>query len=62
MFAALAYWRPLERRHTFSVQMQDAGGKLATFDLDHTKARWTWKGFARLGNLRVQREGERRWQ
>src|SRR5713101_7136915 len=31
--------------------MQDASGKLATGEPDHTKTWWTWEGFARLRNL-----------
>ena len=30
--------------------MENARGKLAAFDLDHTKARWTWECFAHLGD------------
>ena len=42
--------------------MQDTGGKLAAFDVHHTKARWTWEGFECLRDFGDLETGRRRGQ
>ena len=44
------------------MQMQDAGGKLAAFDVHHTKAGWAWEGFEGLRDLGDLETGRRRGQ